>query len=153
MMFRGVVARTLFLGGVLWSATVFSGYDYKRVGDFEDFIERNTLPGTDSKTERLPTPGSFIDVDVVIKEKPVPGQFSIVYFMMQGMQYDPVDITHSVFISAGQGPVLNAYSTPQAAADLSEAGVGKSVRIKAIHLYNFPRGPRLVIMSVSPGGD
>jgi len=124
-------------------------YEYKKIEKFSDFLSENIISLTESD-ERVMKHGSFVDVDVVIRGRPEAGQFYLVHFLIQGLGYNPVDITHSVFVGDDKGRVVNSYATPTAASALKSVDVGKVVRIQAMHLYNFSEGPRFVIMTATP---
>ena len=125
-------------------------WPYKKVDSFSDFISSSKLGDDIPDNERLLIDDSYIDVSVTLKGKPQPGSFYLIHSLMSGMGLAPIKISHSVFIAAENGTVLNAYVTPDAATILSDVDADAVINIKAIHLYNFSRGPRLIILAAAP---
>ncbi len=147
--YRSLLLLLLF-SNICFAESKSDVYKFKKIDSFSGFISSSKLGESATDNERLPISDSYVDVNVVLKEKPGAGTFSLVHFMMKGMGFTPIDISHSAFIAAGNGTVLNAYVTPDAAAVLSDVDVDTVINIKAIHLYNFSRGPRLIILAAAP---
>lgn len=81
--------------------------------------------------------------------KPKAGKFSLAYDALQlwqGQSELPI-IDHSAFVGLQEGPVLGVYVTHEAAKMLQAIELEKPTQFYAMHIYNYSKGPRLVIVA------
>ena len=83
--------------------------------------------------------------------KPKPGTFELVYDALslwpsEADEALPI-INHSAFVGYKETPVIGAYLSDKAAEMLLQVDMAKPVTFYAIHIYNYARGPRVVIVA------
>lgn len=114
----------------------------------KQFIDNNQLSKKMvEQKQRLMLKPSAINFAATLKAKPKPGQFTLVYeaLALWGDGEMP-QITHSAFIGAEDGRVLSVYVSQQAAEQLHTLPLDQPLNLYAIHIYNYAKGPRLIIV-------
>lgn len=143
----------IFLSNISLADPSINSVDVISEPDFSAFVDRVRLPGIKISGQREMVPERYIELTVILKSKPVDKSYELINFLLKGMAAKPLNIHHSVFIGAANGPVLNAYAAEAAAQQLEGLDLNSPVQIQALHVYNFERGPRLVILSASAAGE
>lgn len=116
------------------------------------FVDANQISQimTDKK-QRLMLKPEPIAFQAALMSEPKPGQFSLAYDALrlwQGEEELP-DIDHSAFVGIEGGPVLGVYVTHEAAKMLESIPLKTPATFYAMHIYNYAKGPRLVIVAVN----
>lgn len=114
----------------------------------KQFIDNNQLSKKMvEKKQRLMLKPSAINFAATLKAKPKPGQFTLVYeaLALWG-DGDMPQITHSAFIGTEDGRVLSVYVNHKAAEQLQALPLDQPLNFYAIHIYNYAKGPRLIIV-------
>ncbi len=130
------------------------GGDRYQAIELATFIEKNHVSAKmAAKKQRAMLPPSAVQFDARLMVAPEPGTFSLVYDAL-GLWGDGElpEVTHSVFVGADNGRVIGAYVSRAAASQLQKLAVGSVVHFYAIHIYNYARGPRLVIVAAQDAG-
>lgn len=141
---KAIVLLVMLLG---WLNQAYADVEFERIDSFSAYIEREKL-GESAGLAQREYNSQYVNVDVILKSEISPGRFDLVYNVFTVLGIEKTKIGYSVFIGADDGVVLNAYVASEAAKNLTDINVGSRINIKALHLYNFSRGPRLVILSV-----
>lgn len=134
------------------ASEVDSKASYQSV-ELEEFARANHVSARMSKKkQRLmlkPTPVRF---KAQLMSKPASGEFSLAYDALQlwGAESELPNINHSAFVGLQAGPVLGMYVTQEAADMLNGYGLNTPAMFYAMHIYNYSKGPRLVIVAVEP---
>lgn len=119
---------------------------FLKIDSFASFISDSKLEPSSEDGDRVLV-NRYIELSVKLKSKPVEGRYFLIETLLEGLDISEFDITHSVFIGAEDGAVLNAYVEKRAVEDLINAEVDGYMKVKALHVYNFKRGPRLIILA------
>lgn len=124
-----------------------------RVVNWESFVAENQVsPQMAADKHRLMFQPKPIRFQAALMSKPQPGQFTLAYDALQfwvGEAGMP-NIDHSAFVGDGKGTVLAAYVTHEAAKMLNDIELNMPVIFYAMHIYNYAKGPRVVIVGASP---
>jgi len=115
------------------------------------YIERNQLPKElEDEKKRLMLKPKLITFNSALVTKPKLGEFSLAYDALSFWKTDepmPV-INHSAFVGDRKnGPVIGVYVTDKAAKMLNSLELDKPAAFYALHIYNYTKGPRLVIVA------
>lgn len=144
-----LIVFLLVLPSIIVSAEEVSD-SYKTV-NLKQFYNENHIPvemAAEKKRVMLkPTPIRF---KAELASKPLPGKFSLAYEALQlwGNAGELPVIDHSAFVGfPDKGPVLGVYVTQEAAGMLKQVDMDKPVTFYAMHIYNYAKGPRLVIVA------
>jgi len=116
--------------------------------ELSTFVDKNQLPEQMvAKKQRLMLKPNAIQFSATLKAQPKPGQFSLVYeaLALWGDGEMP-EVTHSAFIGADDGHVLSVYVNQKAAEQLLTLPLNQPLNFYAIHIYNYAKGPRLIIV-------
>lgn len=159
----GYIAAIAMLAGLLswwgWQAMAhkddgFSKDDYRQV-NLVEFVDFNQMSEKMIKAkQRLmlkPEPISFTGV---LKSRPKAGEFSLAYDALMLWQSDETKlpkIGFSAFIGAigdENAPVLGVYVVDRIADILNKLPMEQPLEFYALHLYNYTKGPRLLIVGV-----
>jgi len=124
------------------SSVTFSGVQLNQFIDDNQLSEQMA-----AKKQRLMLKPNAIHFDATLKDKPKPGEFTLVYeaLALWGDGEMP-QITHSAFIGAEDGRVLSVYVSQKAAGQLQALPLDQPLNFYAIHIYNYAKGPRLIIV-------
>ncbi len=155
------MSRPVYLLFGLWlcfsAGAVLAGEADYAVIDLDVFITDNQIPddgtGKNQRTMLRPAPVQFV---ARLLQAPQPGQFDLVYDALALWPHEgpPPEVSHSAFLQSSGEQVLAAYvSKPAAQALLAlheQAGQALPVRVYALHLYNYSKGPRLLVIAVQP---
>lgn len=143
----------LFFSFQLHAATPeVDGRDAYREVVLPAFVSDNQISkNMADKKQRLMLKPEPIKFDGVLKSKPRPGEFSLAYDALQLWQGagELPNIDHSAFVGTEGGPVLGVYVTHEAASMLKGVQLDSPVTFYAMHIYNYAKGPRLVIVAAS----
>lgn len=121
------------------------------------FIDNNQIP-TDmaAAKKRVMLPPSAIQFDATLLQPPKPGEFTLVYDALSLWQSDaPMpNVDHSAFLQADDNRVIGVYVSSAAAEQLkviASHAMNKPIKshIYAVHIYNYAKGPRLVVLGAS----
>lgn len=113
-----------------------------------EFIDNNQIPlRMVEKRQRVMLPPSTIRFDATLMAPPKSGKFSLVYDALHlwGTGEMP-EIDHSAFIGAKDGRVISVYVSKTAAQQVKKLPQTKTSRFYAVHIYNYAKGPRLIIV-------
>ena len=82
-----------------------------------------------------------------VMQLPKTGKFKYVYMAMELMQVVPTpEITHQMYISDKDGNVVSMYVEKNTAKIFNQyINVGDNLHFKGFHIYNYKRGPAIVI--------
>lgn len=117
-----------------------------------DFYTQNQIPeDMAAKKQRVMLPPKAIQFEGWAMALAKPGKFSLVYdaLSLWSTEEDLPKVTHSAFISAKGAPVLPVYVAEEAAKHIEAIGVKNMASFYAVHIYNYAKGPRLVIVAAS----
>ncbi len=131
--------------------------DYTLI-ELDPFIGNNRIPddgsGKNQRTLLRPVPVQFT---ARLLEAPQPGQFALVYDALNlwASEQPGFNVSHSAFLQSAGQQVLATYVTRPAAARLQQLydQAGRQpvrAHLYALHLYNYSKGPRLLILSAEP---
>lgn len=112
------------------------------------FIDNNQISlRMVEKKQRVMLPPSTIQFDATLMAPPQSGQFSLVYDALKlwGAGEMP-EIDHSAFIGTKDGRVIAVYVSKEAAQQLKTLPHTTLSRFYAVHIYNYAKGPRLIII-------
>lgn len=123
-----------------------------------DFIDSNQIPiDMVAAKKRVMLPPSAVQFDATLLQPPQPGKFSLIYDALSLWQSDaPLpDVNHSAFLKTDDQRVLAVYVSSAAAEQLKDIAAQnvqapQKSHIYAIHIYNYAKGPRLVVIGASP---
>lgn len=103
------------------------------------------------KKQRLMLKPEAVQFQAQLMAKPKPGKFSLAYDALQLWQGEAElpNIDHSAFVGVEGGPVLGVYVTHEAAEMLQSVSLKSPATFYAMHIYNYAKGPRLVIVAVN----
>jgi len=116
-----------------------------------EYVERNRVSEKmEKKQQRLMIKPKLVTFNSTLVSIPKPGEFSLAYdalSLWQSNQAMPV-IDHSAFVGDRKnGPVIGVYVTQEAAKMLNSLELDKPAAFYALHIYNYAKGPRLVIVA------
>lgn len=120
------------------------------------FIDNNQLSQKmiDNK-QRLMLKPSAITFNAQLLQAPKAGKFSLVYDALQLWPSDQAlpKIEHSTFIRADSDKVIGVYLSNAAATQIDALADANTLPINAqfyaIHIYNYAKGPRLVVIGAT----
>lgn len=121
-----------------------------RAVEWVEFVALNQVsPEMAAKKHRLMFQPKAIRFQAQLMSKPKPGTFTLAYDALQFWKGDAEipNIDHSAFVGFEKGPVLGAYVTQEAAKMLNKLELNTTVTFYAMHIYNYSKGPRLVIVA------
>ena len=122
-----------------------------------DFIDTNQVSAEMAAAKsRFMLPPSAIQFDATLLQPPKPGKFSLVYDALSLWQSDaPLPtVDHSAFLQTDDERVIAVYVSSVAAEQLKAIAaqnikLPQKSHIYAIHIYNYAKGPRLVVIGAS----
>lgn len=125
------------------------------------FINNNQIPEKLAREKkRVMLPPAAIQFDAMLMQTPKPGQFRLVHdalALWDTQNQTPLPkVDHSTFLQATDGRVISVYVSNKAAIQLKKiAGntLPTACHIYAIHIYNYAKGPRLVVIGATAVGD
>lgn len=84
-----------------------------------------------------------------LQTAPKPGTFKLVYDALNFWDMKPLpEVTYSAFVRTPEGEVISVYIEKQAAQRMLEhLKPGEPTTFYALHIYNYSKGPRLLLMS------
>jgi hypothetical protein len=131
---------------------------YKKVV-LTDFINVNQISLKMVKAkQRLMLPPSPIQFKAKLMQAPKPGKFSLVYDALQlwPSEQPLPEISHSAYLQADNKQVIAVYVSTAAAKQMqqlfseqkskTETNAPINAHIYAMHIYNYAKGPRLVVI-------
>ncbi len=123
---------------------------YERV-NLAAFIRKNHVSKQMAdKKQRTMLPPALIQFKGRLMAAAKPGKFSLVYDAINlWAGGDQPAVTHSAFIGAEDGRVIGSYVTQSAAVQMKGLEVGGELIFYALHLYNYAKGPRVLILAVT----
>lgn len=130
-----------------------STVDQFRYIQLTKFIDKNQLSDEMiSNKQRLMLPPAAIQFDAQLMAPPKAGTFSLVYdaLGLWGKGKMPT-VDHSAFIGAADGRVLAVYVSQTAAKQMKTLAKNQASHFYAVHIYNYAKGPRLVIIGAETG--
>ncbi|WP_415889028.1 hypothetical protein ACMXYV_13705 [Neptuniibacter sp. SY11_33] len=122
---------------------------YKSV-NLVQFVNKNQLSTQMAeKKQRLMIQPEPIQFQAQLMSMPKAGKFSLAYDALQLWQSESElpTIDHSAFVGLQEGPVLGVYVTHEAAKMLRQINLEVPTQFYAMHIYNYSKGPRLVIVA------
>ncbi len=103
------------------------------------------------KKQRLMLPPSAISFEAFLMSKPKQGKFELVYEALSLWSSESDDglpnVNYSAFVGYKEEPVIGVYVSEKAAEMLLQVDMTKPVTFYAIHIYNYAKGPRVVIVA------
>ncbi|MGY8873227.1 MAG: hypothetical protein ACKVJE_22610 [Pseudomonadales bacterium] len=122
------------------------------------FIDKNQIPlKMVAAKQRVMLPPSAIQFDATLLQPPQPGKFSLVYDALSLWQSDaPLPtVDHSAFLQTDDERVIAVYVSSAGAEQLKAIAAEnikepQKIHIYAVHIYNYAKGPRLVVIGASP---
>lgn len=126
---------------------------FKKI-DLDTFIAQNHVSKKMAdKKQRAMLPPTAVQFTAKLMQAPKPGKFSLVYDALSLWPSDePLPhIDHSAFLKADNGRVISTYVSKVAAEQLKSLYIDTPVdtHIYAIHIYNYAKGPRLVVIGAA----
>lgn len=103
------------------------------------------------KKQRLMLQPAAISFDAFLMSMPKPGKFELVYDALSLWPSEAEDVlpnvNYSAFVGYKEEPVIGVYVSEKAAEMLQQIDMTKPVTFYAIHIYNYAKGPRVVIVA------
>ena len=123
----------------------------------DNFIDKNQIPlDMIAAKKRVMLPPSAVQFDATLLQPSMPGKFSLVYDALSLWQSDaPLPtVDHSAFLQTDDERVIAVYVSSVAAEQLKAIAaqnikLPQKSHIYAIHIYNYAKGPRLVVIGAS----
>lgn len=141
------VLLSIFLLAISYKLPATERVEFKQV-NLVSFVNENQISQKMiEKKQRLMLKPSAIQFDAKLKARPKQGKYNLVYeaLSLWGEGKMP-NITHSGFIEASDGRVLSVYVSNQAEQQIRSIPLGQPTNFYAIHIYNYAKGPRLIIV-------
>ncbi len=124
-----------------------------RLVNWVEFVALNQVSSEmATKKHRLMFQPKSVSFQAQLMSKPELGEFTLAYDALQFWQGEAElpNISHSVFVGEEKGVVLGAYVTHEAAEMLNELELNTQATFYVMHIYNYAKGPRVVIVAASP---
>jgi hypothetical protein len=126
--------------------------------ELSNFIDKNQIPiDMIAAKKRVMLPPNAVQFDSTLLQSPKPGKFSLVYDALSLWQSDaPLPtVDHSAFLQTDDERVIAVYVSSVAAEQLKliaaqNIKAPQKSHIYAVHIYNYSKGPRLVVIGASP---
>ncbi|WP_028469516.1 hypothetical protein [Neptunomonas japonica] len=123
-----------------------------------DYIDTNQVSAEMAAAKnRFMLQPKAIQFDALLLQPPKPGKFSLVYDALSLWQSNsPLPtVDHSAFLQTDDERVIAVYVSSVAAEQLKAIAAQNSKKpqkshIYAVHIYNYAKGPRLVVIGASP---
>lgn len=121
--------------------------------DVDLMIEERSKPGDKRRYYLKPT---LVKFEGSLKASPKSGDFPLVYESMAVWGIDPMPkVSHSAYIQTLGGVVVPVYVEASAADSIlsslksEKLALEQQASIKALHIYDYERGPRFIVMAFS----
>lgn len=103
------------------------------------------------KKQRLMLQPAAISFEAFLMSQPQPGKFELVYDALSLWPSEAEgalpNVNYSAFVGYREEPVIGVYVSEKAAEMLQQVDMTKPVTFYAIHIYNYAKGPRVVIVA------
>lgn len=90
-----------------------------------------------------------------IMQLPTKGEFSYVYVALEVMKVTPLpNVSHQMYVSDDKGNVISMYVEKHAAEVFNKyLKLGQRPQFKGYHVYNYKRGPAIIIEGIIEAGS
>jgi hypothetical protein len=132
------------------------GYgDYEHIQDMAAFVEKNKPMKAGTKEIQVQ---KFVVFDAVIKTTPEKQTTDYLHTAMAVAKVNPVPkVEHMMFVEVAKDTIIPVYVTDEVVNEFNtlaerygtESFRNKTLRFAGIHVYNYAKGPALVIESMA----
>ncbi|WP_319381304.1 hypothetical protein [Thiomicrorhabdus sp.] len=129
--------------------------DYRYIEDMAEFVEQNKPMKEGTKEIQV---NKLVVFDGVIKTAPEVQQTGYLQTALAVAKVDPVpQVKHMMFVEVAEDMVIPVYAAKEVVNEFNQLakryGVesfrGKNLRFAGIHVYNYSKGPAMVIESIA----
>ena len=131
------------------ASIAYEADDYVEV-NVSQMIKLRAKPGDKQRYFIKPTPVRF---SAIVMQSPKAGKFELVYDALTAWGVSPLpEVGHGAYLKVEGDKVIPVYLEKQAADFINTSmTVQQQAEFYALHIYNYEKGPRFLVVSVNAG--